>query len=178
MQNFFCVGSRWFTVIFMLNNWRCLHINDKKVMKLFIFAWMHEQNLIVVEKASKLKPGRFTRNWEDALVFHLGKFKHDFRPNWESQQCKVVSNLCQCDGSIFVPRYNQSIYISEQSRRDDMESLGYIFMYFLRGSPPWQGLKAATKRQNYERISEKKMSTPIEELCKGFPCKLTILALN
>ncbi|ELT99883.1 hypothetical protein CAPTEDRAFT_225149 [Capitella teleta] len=57
----------------------------------------------------------------------------------------------------------------EQSRRDDMESLGYVFMYCLRGSLPWQGLKAATKRQKYERISEKKMSTPIEELCKGFP---------
>lgn len=39
-------------------------------------------------------------------------------------------------------------------------------MYFNRGSLPWQGLKAATKRQKYERISEKKMSTPIEELCK------------
>ena len=51
-----------------------------------------------------------------------------------------------------------------------MESLGYVFMYFLRGSLPWQGLKAATKRQKYERISEKKMSTPIEELCKSFPC--------
>lgn len=50
-----------------------------------------------------------------------------------------------------------------------MESLGYVFMYFLRGSLPWQGLKAATKRQKYERISEKKMSTPIEELCKEFP---------
>ena len=49
-----------------------------------------------------------------------------------------------------------------------MESLGYVFMYFLRGQLPWQGLKAATKRQKYERISEKKMSTPIEELCKGF----------
>ena len=52
-----------------------------------------------------------------------------------------------------------------------MESLGYVFKYFLRGSLPWQGLKAATKRQKYERISEKKMSTPIEDLCKGFPCK-------
>lgn len=57
----------------------------------------------------------------------------------------------------------------EQSRRDDLESLGYVLMYFNRGSLPWQGLKAATKRQKYERISEKKMSTPIEELCKGFP---------
>lgn len=65
-------------------------------------------------------------------------------------------------------------FVAEQSRRDDMESLGYVFMYFLRGSLPWQGLKAATKRQKYERISEKKMSTPIEELCKGFPCEYFI----
>jgi casein kinase 1 delta len=57
----------------------------------------------------------------------------------------------------------------EQSRRDDLESLGYVLMYFNRGSLPWQGLKAATKKQKYERISERKMSTPIEVLCKGFP---------
>uniref|UniRef100_A0ABI7WK01 non-specific serine/threonine protein kinase n=1 Tax=Felis catus TaxID=9685 RepID=A0ABI7WK01_FELCA len=57
----------------------------------------------------------------------------------------------------------------EQSRRDDLESLGYVLMYFNLGSLPWQGLKAATKRQKYERISEKKMSTPIEVLCKSYP---------
>uniref|UniRef100_A0A7S1I508 non-specific serine/threonine protein kinase n=1 Tax=Eutreptiella gymnastica TaxID=73025 RepID=A0A7S1I508_9EUGL len=62
----------------------------------------------------------------------------------------------------------------EQARRDDLEGLGYIFMYFLRGSLPWQGLKAQTKQQKYDRISEKKMATPVENLCKGFPTEFTV----
>jgi len=57
----------------------------------------------------------------------------------------------------------------EQSRRDDMESLAYVLMYFNLGTLPWQGLRAGTKRQKYEKISHKKMSTSIETLCRGYP---------
>lgn len=42
-------------------------------------------------------------------------------------------------------------------------------MYFLRGGLPWQGLKAATNKQKYEKIGEKKQTTPIKELTEGFP---------
>jgi casein kinase 1 len=42
-------------------------------------------------------------------------------------------------------------------------------MYFLRGSLPWQGLRADTNKQKYQRIGEKKQTTVITDLCDGFP---------
>ena len=57
----------------------------------------------------------------------------------------------------------------EQSRRDDLESTGYVLMYFLRGNLPWQGLKLKTKDNRYQKILDKKKETTSEELCKNFP---------
>ena len=57
----------------------------------------------------------------------------------------------------------------EQSRRDDLESLGYVFLYFLKGSLPWQGLKARNIKDKYEKIKEKKILTKIDDLCSGLP---------
>jgi serine/threonine protein kinase len=58
---------------------------------------------------------------------------------------------------------------SEQSRRDDLESIGYMLLYFLRGSLPWQGLPVAEDEDKFELISRKKRRTPLDELCEGAP---------
>ncbi|CDR41257.1 CYFA0S06e05006g1_1 [Cyberlindnera fabianii] len=57
----------------------------------------------------------------------------------------------------------------EQSRRDDLEALGHVFFYFLRGQLPWQGLKAPTNKQKYEKIGEKKRTTHVNDLGQGLP---------
>jgi serine/threonine protein kinase len=70
-----------------------------------------------------------------------------------------------------TPRYasiNMHLGI-QPSRRDDLESLDYILLYFLRGALPWQGFKARTKKQKYQKIMEKKLATPIDLIHKGFP---------
>lgn len=57
----------------------------------------------------------------------------------------------------------------EQARRDDMEGLGYLFIYFLKGKLPWQGMKAKNVKDKYKKIKDKKIMTKIEELCQGLP---------
>jgi len=66
----------------------------------------------------------------------------------------------------------------EQSRRDDLEALGHMLIYFLRSrgdsspSLPWQGLKADNLKQRYKMIGDTKINTPIDVLCEGFPTEI------
>ena len=67
----------------------------------------------------------------------------------------------------------------EQSRRDELEGMMYVTLYFLRGSLPWQGLPGKSKLEKYRKIMECKKSTSIEALCDAVPRKLfTILQPN
>lgn len=54
----------------------------------------------------------------------------------------------------------------EQSRRDDLESIGYLLIYFINGRLPWQN---KLEKGKYPKITEKKLITPPEILCKKLP---------
>ena len=63
---------------------------------------------------------------------------------------------------------DQLILLAAQSRRDDLEALGYMLVYFLRGKLPWQGLKAK-RGAKYLLVLEMKQATSASELCAGLP---------
>ena len=57
----------------------------------------------------------------------------------------------------------------EQSRRDDIEALGYIMIYFLKGALPWQGMVINDPKKKYDKIKQLKYDIKIEDLCAGLP---------
>ena len=65
--------------------------------------------------------------------------------------------------------YGNSILNLEQSRRDDLESIGNVLMYLLKGKLPWQGIKIFDDGDRYRLIYAKKKETQIKVLCSGFP---------
>lgn len=79
-------------------------------------------------------------------------------------KCGCAASPPTCNHPL-TPRHPPT----EQSRRDDLESIGYVLVYFLRGVLPWQGLKAKTASKKYKMIMEKKQSVSITELCQGCP---------
>lgn len=56
-----------------------------------------------------------------------------------------------------------------QSQRDDMESLGYMILYFLKGRLPWHTVKRKSKQQTYRQIMDRKISISLDELCSDTP---------
>jgi serine/threonine protein kinase len=57
----------------------------------------------------------------------------------------------------------------EQGRKDDMEAIGYLLVYFFKGKLPWMGIKHKDKKERYKLVGDKKESISEEDLCKDMP---------
>ena len=120
-----------------------------------------------------LKPENFligigdNRHFVHMIDFGLCKrFKNE-----ERVHCKMVTGK-KLVGTARYASINSHQGI-ELSRRDDMESLLYLMIYFRKGTLPWQGMPGKNREAKYEAIRQKKVSTTPEQLCQGLPVEFT-----
>jgi serine/threonine protein kinase len=116
-----------------------------------------------------LKPENFLMGrGESASIVHIIDF--GFAKKYRSKDMLHIP-YTEGKGMVGTARYaslNTHRGI-QQGRRDDLESLGYIFLFFLKGCLPWQNLLPSSHSSKQKEIAYCKMTTPIETLCADAP---------
>ncbi|KAF6992588.1 hypothetical protein CFC21_112277 [Triticum aestivum] len=139
----------------MIDRVECLHTNS------FVHKDIKPQNFLM---------GR----GKSANLVHLIDFgiarKYMETSKHGKQHIPYRENMMGLQGTPRYASINNHLGI-EQSRRDDLESIGYMLLYFLRGSLPWQDADARNHRETHDMIKDMKMATSPEELCRGHPAE-------
>ena len=140
-----------------------LMLADQMIARL---EYMHAKGLIHRD----IKPDNFTvglnNKSNEIFIIDFGLSKKYRDPR--TQQHIQFREGKSLTGTARYSSINTHLGI-EQSRRDDIEAIGYVLIYLLKGSLPWMGLRAENRKQKYEAISEKKIATPVDVLCQGLP---------
>ena len=152
------------------------HILQKKIMSLRcvcnlgfqmieILEFIHKKNIIHRD----IKPDNFLMSNGDNKYLYLLDFglATKFRESNESKHFPLIKGK-KLTGTARYASVNALNGVT-QSRRDDLESVGYVLLYFLKGKLPWQGIMIKNKEERYNKIMEIKRDITSAELCKDCP---------
>ena len=133
-----------------------------------ILKYIHDKNYIHRD----IKPDNFAIGYSEPnnlflLDFGLAK---KYRSSRTLEQKPMQKNK-KLTGTARYASIN-ALRGYDQSRRDDLESVGYVLAYLLRGNLPWQGIIVKTKEEKYAKILYKKQYITPEELLNGYPTEL------
>ena len=141
----------------------CLMITDQIVQRI---EFMHSKNLLHRD----IKPANFLigRGNKRNIIFAI-----DFGLSKKYKDSKTGLHIPYRDGKDLTgtARYasiNTHLGM-EQSRRDDIEAIGYMMVYLMKGSLPWQGMVNSNPKKRYDRIKKMKLDIKLTDLCMGLP---------
>ena len=127
--------------------------------------WVHYKKIIHRD----IKPDNFLIGLNDPNIIYLIDFglSKKYKSSQTGKHIKLT-DVKKFTGNIRYASVN-SLKLKEQSRRDDLESIGYMLIYFMKGALPWMGIKIANKKELYLKMAKFKKEYEPEQLCENLP---------
>ena len=127
--------------------------------------WVHSQKIIHRD----IKPDNFLIGLNDPNILYLIDFglSKKYRSSVTGNHIKY-NRVKKFVGSLRYASVN-ALKLREQSRRDDLESIGYMLIFLIKGSLPWDNIKVENKRSSFYKISQFKQKLEPEILCRNLP---------
>ena len=153
--------------LFLLSK-ESVNINDVCCVAIQILdriEWVHSNNIVYRD----IKPENFLFGKNDKNILYLIDF--GLCRKYKSSKTGIHITPRNMGKFTGTSRY-ASVYAmagNEQSRRDDIESIGYMLIFLIKKKLPWQGIKGNSYKDCYHKLYLMKKNIKLEELCRGLP---------